>query len=355
MKKERTGLNFSRFLRLCGYAETAGKESNLSNQVIPYLNRSFLETKTRFEAILEKAIKEVQGWPLGVYRQPAELRAAWDLTGIRLPLPVAENFLTATDPEKSGVICQNSDGDLAILSSENLKLLDRLSEKVDKEKKKDFFELHFSLHWWQEAVRCVWAGIILNQLVYKLQGKGVLLLPGIVEQGKNEFFQSETISLDEPIGQLLCFGYINDAQADEFCELYERSLFGSRFCETAAGDSFKEWLRKIDVGILRQNGLSFAQADTLLMAGSQRIPDLDIELIWNQQAQTYHFGCRIKNKDVHGFDDPSRTAYIPGKILFEFLRGENTKTQENLLRLLIRGGWRKVRDLAYPAIKNHFD
>ncbi len=355
MKKEIPDLDFSRFLRLCGYAKAEEKESaGLNEKVIPYLNRSFLKTKDHFETVLKKAKEEIKSRPLGKYREPAQLKAAWELTEISLPLPVIGGFLAVANPEKSGISCQMASGDSAVLSLESLEPLGLFGEKI--KWGEGVWDLYFSLHWWQEAVRCVWAGIILHRLVPHLQ-KGTLLLPGIspTDQENTAFFQGEVYGLNQPIGCLLGFHYLSDQQADELYQLYDRAHFGSRFCETAAGENFKEWLREVNIGDLQQQGLGFAQADAVLMAGSQRNPELDMEMIWSEPAQAYQFGCWIKNKDVHGFDDHSKTAYIPESILFDFFKQADKKTQENLLRLLIRGGWQKARELVFPAIKSSLD
>lgn len=357
MKKEVANLDFSRFLRLCGYAKPEEKESaGFNERVIPYLNRSFLETKDHFETVLKKAKDEIKSRPLVKYSKPSELKAAWELTEISLPLLTvnAGSFLEVANPEKGGISYQRAGGDLAVLSLESMEPLGLFSGKH--KWGEGVWDLYFSLHWWQEALCCVWAGIILHRLIPHLQ-KGTLLLPETSTAGQENspVFQGEVGGLNQPIGHLLSFHYINHQQADELYQLYEKALFGSRFCETAAGENFKEWLRQVNIGDLQQRGLGFAQADAVLMAGSQRDPKLDIEMIWNEQAQTYQFGCQIKNKDVHGFDDPSRTAFIPEGILFDFFKQTDQKTQENLLRLLIRGGWQKARDLVFPAIKRSFD
>ncbi|TSC74499.1 MAG: hypothetical protein G01um101444_269 [Parcubacteria group bacterium Gr01-1014_44] len=349
MKKESSELDFSRFLRLCGCAKSEKKENACFNdKVIRFLNQSFLKTKAHFEIVLKKTKEEIQSRPLVKYGQPSELKAAWELTEISLPLPVVGNFLAIVNPEKSGISYQRASGDLAVLSAESLEPLGLFKEKNKWDE--GVWELYFSLHRWQEAVRCIWAGIILHRLVSQLQ-QGTLLLPGISQTGQENqsFFQ------DQPIGHLLCFHHISHQQADELYQIYDRAHFGSRFCETVAGANFKEWLRQLNIGGLQQQGLGFAQADAVLMAGSQRDPELDIEMTWNEQVESYQFGCRIKNKDAHGFDDDSRTAYIPESILFDFFKHADQKIQEALLRLLIRGGWQKARELVFPAIKRSLD
>ena len=357
MKKEILTLDYSKFLKLCGYAKS--KEIGIggfNEGVIPYLGRSFLETKIHLEAILEGAIKEVKSRPLQSYREPSQLKAAWELSEISLPLLEASYFLRTAEPEKSGIFYFDANKNLAVLSTESLDSLGLFKE--DKKWYKwgeAVWELYFSLHWWQEAVRCVWAGIIMHRLAPILQNKKLLPGDSKISSEKNIFFQAEMSDLDRPIGLFLSFPYLSDEKAEELYQLYNKAHFGSRFCETETGYNFKEWLRKLDIGSSQKHDLTFEQADAVLMAGSQRNPELDIDLIWDQKEKLYQFGCRIKNKDVHGFDDSSKTTHIPEGILFDFFRQTDQKTQENILRLLIRGGWQKARDLVFPAIMRSLD
>ena len=350
-KKKLSKLDFSRFLRLCGYVKLNEENGGLKQKVIQYLNQSFLETRDQFDEIFKKAKKEIIDRPLKKYRYPGVFEAAWGLTEIISPLLVT--FPTVDDPEKSGLICKKISDDLVILSMENLDSLGLFKEDVKWEK--DVWELYFSLSCWREAIRCVWAGIILHQLVLRLQGKRLLAETCERGQEKIGFLEYEMFKLDKPIGEMLSFYFISDEKADELSQLYEKSLWGSRFCETSAGENFKEFLRELNIDRMQRCGMKFEQAHAVLMAGSQRDPDLDIKLVWDQQISSYRFVGQIKNKDVHGFEDASKTASIPENILFEFIRQTDQKTQEDVFRLLIRGGWQKARDLVFPAIKRGLD
>jgi len=213
------------------------------------------------------------------------------------------------------------------------------------------YGLCFSLSWWREAVCCVWAGIIMNCLIRHFQKKSVLALPAVEAVFSKDGFADP----NEKIGSALELKGTSDKKAEDFYHMCEQAALGSASCETDASEAFKEWLCSANIGVLQKYNLDFEEAHMLLLAGSQRRPEMEIELQWNQKIGAYQFVCLIENNDLHGYKDKKKTAGIPANILLDFFKGSEQEIKEDLIRLLIRGGWRKAQKLLYEGLNHHTD
>jgi len=211
-------------------------------------------------------------------------------------------------------------------------------------------ELNFSLYWWNNTVRHIWSVIILNYLISTTSRNGKKLLGGDFSSDRK--FEAESISFGQPLEKLVEIKSVDTKEADSLHSLYYKAHLGSRFCEFEAGNSFKEWLKNINLGDLQKHGLTFQEAHLVLLAGSQVNPEIEIEMRWDQTIKFYRFVCFVKNLNTHGFKDEDRTVHIQESLLLAFFENSKPEIQASMVRLLISAGFNKARDLLFKSI-NH--
>lgn len=344
----KNAFDYSRLVRACGYADRPGDEKEINQRVLHFLNQRFSVTIAEFNGKLADAQKELQVEPLKKYRKFADFEIAWQL--INAPMPLKDwDFLSYVDPEKTGILCGKSGEQSFLLTKENTEL--EIFDSPEAKYGHGADDLCYNLSWWREAVCCVWAGIIMNGLIHRFQKKSILALP----VGEPTFSKDGFADPNEPIGKALELAGVSDKEADDFYKLYERAMLGSAYCEYDAGEAFKEFLSSTNIMALQKHNLNFKESHALLLAGSQRRPEVEIELRWNQNARAYQFVCLIENNDVHGYKDKEKIATIPASILFDFFKGAEPKIQQDLIRLLIRGGCDKARNFLFLALVSHLD
>ncbi|MDP2668255.1 MAG: hypothetical protein Q8P07_00240 [bacterium] len=345
-------VDYARLVRALGFAERRGDEKEINKKVLHFLNQSFHETVSEFKEKLEKAKEEVRNIPLDKFRKPSDLESAWMLAD--LPLPLEEwDFLRYTDPEKTGIVCGEREKKI-LFSADSFKPFDLFGRREDLWGNA-VWDLHYSLLWWREAVMCVWAGIIVKNLINCLKKKPTHLLSA----GKTDMLQdaaaNRLLFRNKPIGSGLNLDGISDEEADNFHRLCERARLGSYDCELSAAAAFKEWLRSANINVLQKYGLNNKEAHLLLFAGSQQRPQIDIDLCWDEGIRTYQFVCFVNNNDVHGYKDKEKTGHIPVNVLFDFFENAPLKTKEDLFRLVIRGGWDHARGFLDSGLVHHIN
>lgn len=341
MKVERV-LDGSRTLQACGFLEPNEEEGKISSPVLHFLQQRLPESMLEFKIRLETAAEILRNLPLRKYRKPQAFEAAWQL--VNMPPPLADwDFLFHIDPEKTGVLCGNPGASQILLVQEDLDLLYDANRGVS--------ELWCALAQWRKAVCCVWASTIVHELIYLTGKKGALLSPG----KPICFSEKRKHCNDEPLGVSLDLSDISDAEADEFHVLGEKAMFGSADCEYSVAEGFKGWLRSANISILQRCGLNFQEAHLILLAATQHSPYVDIELGWDREAGFYRFTCIVKNHDAHGYVDPKNTAYIPTEIVFSFFEDAAPNVREDMLRLVIRAGRTRARDLLLKGLEHPLD
>ncbi len=340
--------DYSKLVDACGLDHRHGDEREINNKTLHFLSQNFSATKAEFSEILKKASKEVKNMPLAKYREKEHFQAAWQLSNLP-PLGEKWDYLSCADPEKTGILCGTSPQDMVLLNEEYFNPFEIFGRgSIWGE---NLRHLYFSILWWSEAVSAVWAGIIIKDLIRCFQKKSLLALSA----GETAFLGdglSGKIDENEPLGKALELP-ISGEEARDFAKLCHKAALGSVSCGVGTGDVFKEWLRNANIGDLEKHGLSFLQAESLLSAGSRRMPELEIELYWNQNTGSYQFVCLIENRDAHGFKHAE--SQIPVKILFDVFKNASSGAKEDLIRLCIRGGQDKAEGLLSKALITHCD
>lgn len=339
--------DYSRLRRALGFTCQHRDERKVHAKVQHFLGQSFAATAVEFNVKIECAVEEIRSMPLEKYREPEMLEAAWQLA--ETPSPLKDwDFLPYSDPEKTGILCGVSGEKATLLIEESFKRFDLFGRETIWGN--GVLDLYFSLSWWREAVCCIWASRIISTMIGALNRKQALALPLDDRIFSPQCFAGDSaINPNEPIGYALNLNGISDEEADNFYQLYEKASFGSAECEESSAQAFKHWLRSANIQSLKEHNLNYKEAHRMLFSGSQWRPEIEIELDWDQRIGAYQFICVVKNNDVHGYQDKERTSRIPAAILLDFFRTCEQKVKEDLFRLLIRGGWRKARDLLYKG------
>ena len=335
-----------------GFAERRGDEKEINKRASHFLNQSFSETIAEFKLKFEKAKEEVRNIPLDKFRKPSDMESAWALAD--LPEVLEDwDYLRYADPEKSGIVCGEREKKI-LFSRDSFKSFD-LFGREEEIWSNAVLDLYYSLLWWREAVMCVWAGIIAKNLIGCLKKKPTHFLSA----GKTDMLQdaaaNQLLFRNKPIGSALDLQSISDEEADNFHRLCEKARTGSYECELSAAAAFKEWLRSANIKVLKKYGLNQKEAHSLLFAGSQQRPQIDIDLCWDEGMRTYQFVCFVNNNDIHGYKDKEKTGHIPINVLFDFFENAPQKTKEDLFRLVIRGGWNHARSLLDSGLVHHID
>lgn len=348
MKKD--AIDYSRIFKACGFTKEKQKEYPVNTKVSHFLGQSFSENIAEFKMTFEKAIGEARALPLEKFKEPAEFSAAWQLAGVSSPTDDWD-FLAYTDPEKTGILCVNG-GLFTEESFEHFSLFGRGDPIWGDE----ILRLYFSLSWWREAICCVWAGLLIKDMAvfFKKRSEQTLLEAYYGFSQKCEFIavnQMREIQMGDP----LRLTNISDEEAHDFYKLYEKAALGSGDCERSVANAFRGWMREANIGTLQSYGLDYQTAHSLLLASSQRTPEIDIRLLWDQSANAYRFVCLVENNDIHGYKDDGKTARIPIDILCDFFENAPHDIKEDLIRLLIRGGWRKAMELFDKGLSHPID
>lgn len=345
-------VDYARLVRALGFAERCGDEKEINQKSLHFLNQSFQETIAEFKGKFKKAVKEVRSIPLDKFRKPSDLESAWALANL-LPPNEDWDYLRHSDPEKSGIVCGEKEKQI-LFSTDSFKSFEFFGRREDLWGE-GVWDLYYSLTWWREAIMCVWAGIIVKNLISCLKKKPTHLLSA----GKTDMLQdaaaNQLLFRNKPIGSGLNLDGISDEEADNFNRLYEKARLGSRDCELSAAEAFKEWLRSANINVLQKYGLGSKEAHLLLFAGSQKSPQIAIDLCWDAEMRTYQFVCFVSNNDIYGYKDKEKTGHIPANVLFDFFENAPPKTKEDLFRLVIRGGWDHARSLLDSGLVHHID
>lgn len=348
----KTTTKYSRLLRVFGKTK-----DEIHRGVQHYLEKSLCEIRVEFGDHIAEAAKELRARSFEEYREPSQLKAAWELATLAPLLPEWDVF-TVTKPEETGIMCLDANAHTRLLSQKDfhpLQLFDGKSKWGN-----GVHALHFELGCWQETVCCVWSALIARNLIRRLR-KQQNTLEDVADVLNSEcalassyFFEAPAIDPERPIGELLSLEDITDTEIDTFAKFREWCAMGSYSCEVSAGNIFKNWLRRASIGMCEQYQLTFKEVHPILLAGSQREPRAEIELRWDEAARTYRFAFLVKNRDAHGFDD-GRAASIPESILLDFFENTSKNVKTDLVRLLVRGGWRKAEDLFRDSLRGDLD
>lgn len=333
-------LDYSCMMKACGLAGRGVEKPTVKKWVSHFLNQTLSETMIEFGTKLETTASKIRSLSLAQYREQDEFRAAWQF--VNMPPPLRDwDFLSHTDPEKTGVLCGEPGREPTLLTAENVNPLFDMKTLEDTVA----FDLWVSLSWWRTAVSCVWAGKIVHDLLLRMRTRTErCLLIGDTIFSKENFFE-KTIRNDKPIGAILALPGSNEKDAEEFYAFCDRAHMGSRDCEYRAAAELKDWLHLANIGIFQESGLNFKQAHLLLLAATQREPRIDMKLAWDQSSRAYQFVCLVENNDRHGYTDKEKTSGIPAELLMNFFGSASGKIREGLFRLVLRAGSIKAREL----------
>ncbi len=334
---------YSRFLSMLRH--DGDTEKRISQQVEHFLDQSFPKTVTEFQKKFERAAKEIVDRPLQRYKEQSELQAAWNLAA--LPPPVSsEKFMTHTNPEKTGILCATTNS-RTLFTADDLKPLGLFRER-ETSWGDAVYDLYFSLIRLRQTICCLWAGEIIGGITTRMS-KRAEKRDALPFYGRPVTSLLEMLSAGSPVGQILEFGHISEADASRFRELHEKASFGSGECEERAAMEFRRWLRKISIKTLIERGVTQEETHRLIIAVSQGAAKVLFDLFWNEEGRGYEFACFVQNRDACGFQTEQLRSRIPGALLMEFFKSADAPC-EDLFRLLIREGWRKANDLARRSL-----
>ncbi|MBI2024642.1 MAG: hypothetical protein HYT03_00935 [Candidatus Harrisonbacteria bacterium] len=290
------------------------------------------DTMSEFEILFQKVAEDILKEPFASFKSPEYLEKLWQLA--LTPQPLRDwDYMAFTDPEKSGILCRISGHGNLLITPEILpghiwkEDENRIGKNVER-----VFALECALRNWRILVKTFWASRIIEKLM-RLMNKNLTL-------------SWSNINDEEIAGeQFACLSYSNE-QADEFCEMVNKSARASGECEERTADAFKKYLALVNVGTLRGFGLSSNEAGRILLASNQNRPRMKLSPKWNQETRNYQFFCYLGN----GFSsakyiNDDETAIIPGNIFFNFCDSASIEIKTNLTRLLLRDGLYKARDL----------
>lgn len=339
-------IDCSRLLRACGLDDLLTERNE---RVLHFLSQSPNRTMIEFRRKFEAAAEGIRSAPLQKFREPKIFEKYWRFA--ETPQPLMEwNFLSHTNPEEAGIFCEAPDHETALITERDVPSLS------DEEELPGVFDLQVNLSWWRFAVCAVWAGRIVRNLILLSRGsKYKLLLPGAQPTNERGFAFRNRIDEGGPIGAVLELSEFSDDEIGVFYELCDAAIFGSITCEYGVASAFREFLRSSNIRTLQELGLTFEEAHVVLLAGSTTRSEMDIRLKWDQETEEYSFVCVVENKDIHGFTDPAKTGGIPHKLLNYFYERASTDVQKDLLRLILRAGQCKARDLLVSKLATSYE